>query len=245
MCAAILGITLTAGAAGPYLASEEQTVFQLVNQTRAQNGQPALTRQSALDQMARGQTDRMVERGSIYHNPNLGAEATSLGLNWQLIGENVGVGPNVEVIHQAFVDSPPHFDNIVESTFTHLGVGVVRAPNGRIYVTHVFADLVAAERTAEPAPAPAPAPRPVPAPAAPTPAPVLAPPPALPLPPHAVVGGEVDTTPLASVDTTPLTSNDELALQDGTPHGHPEPPSVLPVIAGLLRRIAGITAFWG
>jgi uncharacterized protein YkwD len=50
----------------------------------------------------------------------------------------VGEGPTVMSLHDAFVASPGHYHNIVNPNFTHMGVGVVLTPEGRIWVSFVF-----------------------------------------------------------------------------------------------------------
>lgn len=59
---------------------------------------------------------------------------------WAKLGENVGTGPDVGSIMNAFVASPGHYANIVDPEFTHIGVGVVWDGN-RMYTTHRFMKL--------------------------------------------------------------------------------------------------------
>ncbi|MFN2614324.1 MAG: CAP domain-containing protein, partial [Actinomycetota bacterium] len=72
----------------------------------------------------------------IYHNQNLGSDVKG---NWTMVGENVGVGPDVATLHQAFIDSPEHRDNILERSYNQIGVGVAYGADGNIYVTEDFA----------------------------------------------------------------------------------------------------------
>ena len=123
------------------------------------------------------------------------------------MGENVGMGPNVDLIEDAFLKSPKHYENIIFPAYNSAGIGVVRVSPERVYVTQVFANIKGATAQAKPA-APAPAPKvaapqpapaaapsaPAPAPVAPTPAPAtpeptVAPPSVL---PNAVVGGLIN-----------------------------------------------------
>ena len=192
--------TPTASAA-TVVAGDEARVLELLNGTRAEKGLAKLPSHPALVQMARGQSERMAERGTICHNTNLGGEATSLGLVWLRIGENVGMGPHVDVIEEALLDSPPHYANIVEPSHNAAGVGVVHTGDGVVFVTQVFANLKAAAPpppppppTAPPAPRVAPqvAAAPPPAPPAVAPTPTMAPTPAPPRwLPTAVIGGKV------------------------------------------------------
>lgn len=73
---------------------------------------------------------------------------------WAKLGENVGTGPDVGSIMDAFVASPGHYANIVDPEFTHIGVGVVWDGN-RMYTTHRFMKLQSSEPTTTTTAAPA------------------------------------------------------------------------------------------
>jgi hypothetical protein len=154
----ILGLGAVLGGcparAGGYVPSDETRVQHLLNATRTGRGLAALQRNDKLVGMARRQADRMAAKGSIYHNPDLGAEMTSSGLDWQKAGENVGVGPDADIVEQAFLDSPHHYENIVDRKYDSVGIGVVDGADGRRYVVQVFADLRSADAPAPPAPRP-------------------------------------------------------------------------------------------
>jgi hypothetical protein len=89
----------------------------------------------------------MVQAGQISHNPNLSAEVSG---NWTKLGENVGVGPNVDSLMQAFINSPAHYRNLVDPEWNYVAVGVTRAADGQLYTTHNF--MVMASSTPPPAP---------------------------------------------------------------------------------------------
>ena len=57
------------------------------------------------------------------------------------MGENVGVGYDVSGLMQAFINSPAHYANLVDPAWTHVGVGVTFAADGRMYTTHNFMAL--------------------------------------------------------------------------------------------------------
>ena len=42
---------------------------------------------------------------------------------------------------QAFINSPAHYANLVDPAWTHVGVGVTIAADGRMYTTHNFMAL--------------------------------------------------------------------------------------------------------
>ncbi len=51
--------------------------------------------------------------------------------------ENVGSGADVNTVHQAFVNSPPHYINMINGLFSHIGIGVEKVGSW-IYTCHVF-----------------------------------------------------------------------------------------------------------
>ncbi|MGH7358549.1 MAG: CAP domain-containing protein, partial [Candidatus Rokuibacteriota bacterium] len=57
--------------------------------------------------------------------------------DWRRLGENVGRGPSVDAIHQALVNSPGHYANLVDPGFRLVGVGVLNI-NGTLWVAQVF-----------------------------------------------------------------------------------------------------------
>lgn len=58
--------------------------------------------------------------------------------NWTIVGENVGVGGNVDSLHVAFMDSQPHAANVLGDGYKYIGVGAKRDDSGRMWVTFIF-----------------------------------------------------------------------------------------------------------
>lgn len=122
--------------------SNEADFVARINSTRASVGLPPLTVDSQLTSVARSwavqMRDGVCGQGNhICHASSLGAGITH---SWAKLGENVGTGPTVADVHPAFVASPGHYANIVDPSFTHIGVGVVWDGN-RLYTTHRFMAL--------------------------------------------------------------------------------------------------------
>lgn len=146
---------------------ESQFVNQ-INGLRSSKGLSQLQVSGELQGVARRWTAVMVGAGQISHNPSLGSQ---VGGSWTKLGENVGVGYDIGGLMQAFINSPSHYKNLVDPVWTHVGVGVTVAGDGRIYTTHNF---MALGGQAPPPPAPPPPP-PAPVTTAPPP-PTTAPP---------------------------------------------------------------------
>ena len=169
-------------ASSPSPEHEAQFVSR-INSLRASKGLSQLQVHGQLQSVARNWTERMVQDGQISHNPNLGSQVDG---NWTKLGENVGVGYDVDGLMQAFINSPSHYKNLVDPAWNYVGVGVTIAGDGRMYTTHNFMAMGSA---APPPPPPAPRPsspttaRPPSSPAA-TTTTTTAPPPPPPPQPH-------------------------------------------------------------
>ena len=126
-------------------AGDDARLLSLTNQVRAAQGLPALTTDSQLTAVAQAWAVELAGRGVISHNPSIRAQVTG----WKILGENVGVGGNVDAIHAGFVASPTHYANLVDTAYTKVGFGIVRL-DARIFVVEVFM-LPAATASALPA----------------------------------------------------------------------------------------------
>jgi len=166
--AAALGLLVVPHAAATDAGAESQFVGR-INAIRESNGLAPLQVASELVGVARRWTDRMVADGQISHNPGLAGEVTA---DWTKLGENVGVGADVDSLMRAFVNSPQHYRNIVDPAYNYIGVGVAYSDDGRMFTTHDFMALGDAPVVTPPAPRPS---RPAPAPEPPRAVPPAAP----------------------------------------------------------------------
>lgn len=99
----------------------EAEFVALINNVRAGAGVPALAVDGELVTNARNWSVTMMEAGDIFHTDD---QSVGVSSRWQLLGENVGVGPDVSDLFDAFVASPTHYANIVNPDFDYIGVGV-------------------------------------------------------------------------------------------------------------------------
>lgn len=139
---ALMALPATRASAVSYRVADEAHIEQLTNGTRATVGTHPLAHQAGLQAMARAQAVRMAQRGDIYHNPNLSSDITALGVNWRMVGENVGMGPDADTVYAALLKSPHHYENIIRSNYTSIGIGEVDGPGNRVYLVQVFAQIV-------------------------------------------------------------------------------------------------------
>ena len=117
----------------PAHAGAEGSFVSMMNSERAAQGLPALQVYWDLTDDARAHSQQMASSGNLHHNPNLGSVTNA----WQALGENVGVGASVEVLHEAFMGSSAHRGNIL-GDYNYVGVGVTQDAEATLWVTVVF-----------------------------------------------------------------------------------------------------------
>src|SRR5688572_28202786 len=117
--------TGVAGAGTP--AQDEGEFLMLLNRARTGAGLAALVADPELAPTSRSWSLNMANRDTLYHDPNLGAVATQVDPNWRSVGENVGVGYDVQGLHNAFWNSPGHKANMMKPGYNRVGIGVVHS----------------------------------------------------------------------------------------------------------------------
>jgi hypothetical protein len=130
----VLAVTvMVMGMAIPAFAGPEGTLVGKINSSRVANGLAPLETYWDLKDDARAHSSRMMDRGEIYHNPSL----SSVTGVWQKLGENVGMGVDLNALHSAFMSSSSHRGNIL-GDYNYVGVGVKTDGAGVHWVTVVF-----------------------------------------------------------------------------------------------------------
>jgi hypothetical protein len=250
---ALVAVPGVAGAQTSEEQSAEAAFVAKINALRAGKGLRELEVHPNLVDKARGWAATMAAAGRIWHSQL----SDGITADWQKLGENVGVGGSVEGLHNAFVASPKHYENLVDPEFEYVGIGVVIV-NGTTYVSENFMKLMPARAPKAPAPAPTPtttAPAPAkpaapPAPArprpasttttttapAPVPAPVATPerapePLPVPAPPAPDPAPVANPEPAAPTPAPPAPAPSPSAL--------PEPWLLLASVFGRARRLDG------
>ncbi len=134
--AVVAGLLATALLAG-CLSDDQITVQNQINNARAAHGVPRLADYSVSDTKAQNWANHLASIGTLQHsNLTSGYQSGS----WCWLGENVGMGPNLSVIQNAFMNSRSHRDNILSRKYDHVGSGVAKRGN-TYYVVQEFADL--------------------------------------------------------------------------------------------------------
>lgn len=122
--------------------SAEQTLFRLLNEDRARQGLPHLILDPELSRIARIKSADMVNNNYFAHNsPTYGNVRSMLrhfNVPFRSAGENIARSRSVYHSNAAFLSSEGHRRNMLSSSFTHVGIGVVINANGFVTVTEIF-----------------------------------------------------------------------------------------------------------
>jgi len=126
---------------------DERRAFDLVNAERQKRGLRPLVWDASLARLARYHSATMAHDGVLSHTDgdglDLSGRAQVLGLRgWRALGENIaynqGFSDPTAFAVERWMISPGHRENILNGGFTHAGVGIARAADGRIFFTQVF-----------------------------------------------------------------------------------------------------------
>jgi uncharacterized protein YkwD len=132
------GLALTSAPSANAWSNDDQSLFDLTNQSRAQNGLGALQYDAALSSVARGWVSQMAGAGVLSHNGNLASQVGSQVTNdWTRIGENVGFGSTTTGLEAAFMNSPGHRANIL-GDYNRVGIATQRDASGTLWVVVDF-----------------------------------------------------------------------------------------------------------
>lgn len=115
------------------LRSQQSQVLSELNADRKAAGLRTLSTQADAQRKAQAWAEKLARENKLYHS-NL---PDGIKVKWCSIGENVGYGPNVASIEDAYMKSPGHKANILNTKWNGAGVGY--AVNGnRVFTVQVF-----------------------------------------------------------------------------------------------------------
>lgn len=138
---------------GQNIQANAEELVALANRERAREGLPLLKWDSALADAALKHTRRMSsEGGAIQHEYpgelELSGRAGLSGAHFDLIEENIAVGPTPPEIHDAWMHSKAHRENMLNPQVNRIGIAVL-ANRGVLYATEDFSRGVEAFTNAQ------------------------------------------------------------------------------------------------
>lgn len=121
---------------GTVIHTAAEQLMALANRERAQTGAGKLDWDPALATAALQHCRRMVQEGPIAHRyngePDLAERAGQAGAHFNVIEENVAVGPSAAAIHEEWMHSPGHRSNLLSPDVDRVGIAVI-ASRGVLY----------------------------------------------------------------------------------------------------------------
>jgi uncharacterized protein YkwD len=147
----------SSGSGNSTSANAVQQVLDLINKARAAQGLPAYTITAGLTHSAESHNSLMAGGCGLSHQcsgeAQVGDRESAQGVQWSSSGENIGEGGPVSTSAQDIAsmavsltqdmlnEQPPddgHRQNILSSSFTHIGIAVQRDAQGTIWLTQDF-----------------------------------------------------------------------------------------------------------
>ncbi|MBF8983328.1 SCP-like extracellular protein [Lutibacter sp. B2] len=110
------------------LTPNEQEMLDLLNGERTKNGLNPLKVDMEITKVARLKSQDMIDQNYFSHNsPTYGSPFDMLkkfGVQYIYAGENIAGNTSVKDAHTALMNSEGHRKNILNSSFTHIGIGI-------------------------------------------------------------------------------------------------------------------------
>jgi len=132
-------------AGGTNLHAAVGQIFALGNQARAEAGAASLQWDPTLAAAALQHCRMMAASGGISHQyrgePDLSTRAARAGAHFSVIEENVAMAPSAAAIHQAWMQSQGHRENLLSPEVDHVGIAVVYA-RGEFYAVADYSAAV-------------------------------------------------------------------------------------------------------
>jgi uncharacterized protein YkwD len=132
-----------APAKAPEADDEVQSLLDLTNAERKKGGLPALKLNAKLQMAADAHSKNMAGQDKLAHELDNKGPSERLGeqkYSFRAMGENCAQGQRTpEEAVQAWMASPGHHQNLMNATYTEVGLGVAVSKSGVRYWTQVFA----------------------------------------------------------------------------------------------------------
>lgn len=124
------------------LTADEQAMVNLVNQERAKAGLKPLAVDMRLVSLARQKSQDMITNNYFSHqSPTYGSPFDMMrkaGVTYRTAGENLAGASTVQQAHSGLMNSSGHRANILNASYTHIGIGVIRGGRYGAMWTQMF-----------------------------------------------------------------------------------------------------------
>jgi uncharacterized protein YkwD len=128
--------------AGKGVKDDADAILKMLNAARALDLLAPLSRDASLDALAKAHTEQMMKARMVGHDVGDGdpvARMKAAGVVAHTAGENVASAGSPEAAHRALWASPSHRGNMLLDRWTKVGISAIRAADGQVWVTQLFA----------------------------------------------------------------------------------------------------------
>jgi len=139
--------SLIADDTAAYVTEQRLDIFSLTNQTREGVGEIPLVLDPDLNLVAQAHARDMAARNFFDHTNPDGLSPfdrlSAAGIEYRSAGENIAWYPSAESAVQGWINSSGHYENLIRSSFGHIGIGVYKEnPDGpgNFYYVQIFTD---------------------------------------------------------------------------------------------------------
>jgi uncharacterized protein YkwD len=115
------------------LGSAQTQVLTELNADRTAAKLRTLPTQADAQRKAQAWAEKLARENKLYHS----TLSDGIKVRWCSLGENVGYGPSIAAVQDAYMKSPGHKANILNTKWNGVGVGYAKNGN-RVYTVQVF-----------------------------------------------------------------------------------------------------------
>ena len=116
------------------LSPQERSAFDRINAERARVGVAPLAVDGDATEKAQQWAVKLAAEQRLSHS-NV---AAGIDGAWRSLGENVAAAATVEDLHRILMSSAGHRARLLDARFTHVGIGIARGGDGKLYTAQVF-----------------------------------------------------------------------------------------------------------
>jgi hypothetical protein len=142
----MLGLASVPARAQARVAAPERQLFDSANRERGARGLPLLRWDDVLASAAHLHAVRMAQQNTISHQfqgeMDFSGRLHQAGAHFSAAAENVAEGPSAEEIHDGWMMSPGHRQNLLDPEMNSVGIAVV-ARNGTLFAVQDFSKTLA------------------------------------------------------------------------------------------------------
>jgi uncharacterized YkwD family protein len=124
------------------LTNQSSKILKLVNIERVKVGIHPLKANDSLDKLASMKSQDMVNNNYFsHHSPTYGSAFDMMKayrINYTCAGENLAVDQSADHAHNAWMKSETHRNNILNPSFTEIGIGICPKANDSYAYTQMF-----------------------------------------------------------------------------------------------------------